>query len=168
MNVLQICLKRNILLKRNLLFVCFHRPLSASGDSGDGKATSSKSSVPNEIEVGRSCTVRRAFSAADVEQFAQLTGDYNPLHFDDRFAKSYRQPLAPFSPVPGSILLQQDLHFPNPLYVGEEFVTKVTIANKRRNIYFCQYECTTTADGKKVVEGMAKILLQQQKQDNMD
>lgn len=119
-----------------------------------------------------------------MEQFAQLTGDYNPLHFDDRFASRFNfnsaivhgalingiisAAIGTILPGPGSILLQQDLHFPNPLYVGEEFVTKVTIANKRRNIYFCQYECTTTADGKKVVEGMAKILLQQQKQDNLD
>ena len=38
------------------------------------------------ITVGDSFTVRRTFTEADMLTFARITRDYNPVHFDDRFA----------------------------------------------------------------------------------
>ena len=38
------------------------------------------------IKVGDTFTVTRTFTEKDVFQFADVTRDYNPVHFDDRFA----------------------------------------------------------------------------------
>jgi acyl dehydratase len=38
------------------------------------------------FNVGDSFTVRRTFTAKDMIAFAKITRDYNPIHFDDRFA----------------------------------------------------------------------------------
>ena len=38
------------------------------------------------IHVGDVFTITRSFSEADMAKFADITEDYNPIHFDDRFA----------------------------------------------------------------------------------
>lgn len=81
MNSLRICLAQFGPKKINKIT---GRLFSASISGSDSQDTKSA-----EIKVGQSCSVRRSFSATDVEQFAKLTGDYNPLHFDDQFARRF-------------------------------------------------------------------------------
>ena len=47
------------------------------------------------LQVGDSFTTSRTFSKDDVLRFAELSLDYNPVHFDDRFArvKNFRAPI---------------------------------------------------------------------------
>ena len=40
------------------------------------------------IKIGDIFTVTRTFSENDMIQFAEVTRDYNPVHFDDRFSKT--------------------------------------------------------------------------------
>ena len=40
------------------------------------------------IRVGQTFSVSRTFSAKDVVEFADISNDYNPVHFDKRFAKA--------------------------------------------------------------------------------
>ena len=40
------------------------------------------------IRVGQTFSVSRTFSAKDVIEFADISKDYNPVHFDERFAKA--------------------------------------------------------------------------------
>ena len=40
------------------------------------------------LAVGDAFTVTRSFSMAEVRQFAHLTRDYNPIHFDQRFCRA--------------------------------------------------------------------------------
>jgi acyl dehydratase len=40
------------------------------------------------IQVGDTFSVTRTFTEMDVSRFAEMTRDYNPVHFDDRFAKA--------------------------------------------------------------------------------
>ena len=43
-----------------------------------------------EFEIGKLYeTVGRTITEADVANFAGLSGDFNPLHMDDEFAKTY-------------------------------------------------------------------------------
>ena len=39
------------------------------------------------VKVGDSANMKRSFSSHDVSDFAKLSGDYNPLHFDADFAR---------------------------------------------------------------------------------
>lgn len=41
------------------------------------------------IQVGDVYTVTRTFTQADMEQFAHVSRDYNPVHFDARFARTH-------------------------------------------------------------------------------
>ena len=42
------------------------------------------------LQVGDSFRTTRTFTDDDVLQFAQVSGDYNPVHFDARFAQIRR------------------------------------------------------------------------------
>lgn len=90
----------------------------------------------DEIEVGTSATFIHKITGADVEQFASLSGDFNPLHLNDEFAATtqfgrrivHGMFLASlFSRLVGMNLpgryclyMSQSLDFVQPVYIGEE------------------------------------------------
>ena len=75
-------------------------------------------------DVGARATWTRTFSADDVELYARITGDRNPLHFDESFAAARRPGrlivhgglttglfnalVAEVLPGPGSVFLHQE------------------------------------------------------------
>lgn len=50
--------------------------------------TSIRKRVIAGIAAGDSFSLTRTFTAPDAEVFAQISGDYNPVHFDDRYAET--------------------------------------------------------------------------------
>lgn len=84
-----------------------------------------------------------SFTQADVERFAEVTGDVNPVHLDEAFAAAspFRRPIlhgflsgSVFSkvfgtifPGAGSIYLAQELTFKRPMYPGQGYVATFTI-----------------------------------------
>ncbi len=89
-----------------------------------------------EIEVGARASFRRRISASDIENFAALSGDYNPLHTDAAYAAttSFERPvahgmlLATFVSclvgmhLPGKrcLFLDANLDFVQPVFAGDE------------------------------------------------
>jgi acyl dehydratase len=85
--------------------------------------------------VGTRATWERSFDEADVEAFAALSGDRNPLHFDADFAARTRAGrlivhgglttslfnalVAMRLPGPGSVFLHQEWDYPAPAFVGD-------------------------------------------------
>ncbi len=105
-----------------------------------------------DLHVGQSATLARTVTAADIAQFAAVTGDANPVHLDEAYART-----TPFGgriahgmlsaafisavlgmqlPGPGTIYLSQTLKFRAPVRPGDTVQTTVTvrelIADKNR------------------------------------
>lgn len=90
----------------------------------------------DSIKVGDSREFTHQLTQEDVQRFAALTGDTNPLHLDEAFAKKtdFRKPvvhgmlsasyistmIGMFLPGPGSLWLSQTLKFLHQAYVGDE------------------------------------------------
>ncbi|MCV2402813.1 MaoC family dehydratase [Marinomonas sp. C2222] len=128
-----------------------------------------------QLSVDQSVEYRKTVTQADVQAFADVTGDTNPVHLDEEYAAttSFGKPIAHGMltagfisaaigtqlPGPGCIYLEQSLKFRAPVFVGQEVVTKVTVTdiNERR----CRATLKTTCecDGKVVVTGEATIML---------
>jgi 3-hydroxybutyryl-CoA dehydratase len=128
------------------------------------------------LTVGQRATFSRTITQADVEAFAGLTGDRNPLHLDDAFARRSRfgRPIAQGIlvagvisaalgldlPGPGTIYLSQSLRFLRPVYPGDTVTATIEIIAIRedKGIVTLRTTCTNQA-GQPVVEGEAVVLV---------
>ncbi len=97
-----------------------------------------------DLEVGLRGEYRRVITQADVELFAQVSGDNNPLHLDEAFAGStmfegrivhgmytaamISAVIGTRMPGPGCIYMSQSLRFLAPVRAGDEVMASVTVA----------------------------------------
>ena len=100
-----------------------------------------------KFKVGDSAEITKTITEADIQAFAEVTGDHNPIHLDDEFAKSTRfgrriahgmltaslisSVLANKLPGEGSVYLGQSLQFVAPVFPGDEVTARVTIKQIR-------------------------------------
>jgi acyl dehydratase len=128
------------------------------------------------MQPGQSAQTGRAFTYADLDEYASLTGDTNPIVTDAGYARSLglEGPVVPggllgglFSyllgtqlPGPGTNYLKQRLHFPNPAYAGQELVARVEIVRIRPEKQLVNLH-TVCADpsGRIVCHGEALVLV---------
>jgi 3-hydroxybutyryl-CoA dehydratase len=128
-----------------------------------------------DLELGMEAGLSRTVRASDILTFAEITGDWNPVHLDADFAAKtvFRQPIAHGMltagyisavfgselPGPGAIYVSQTLNFRAPVRVGDRVVAKVRVMElypaKRR----VRFECVCTVDDKVVLEGEAVLLV---------
>ncbi len=89
----------------------------------------------DEIELGKKFELHHKITQSDVDTFAQLTGDFNPLHVDQKFAQktNFKKPVvhgmlsASFIstmvgmliPGPGALWSSQTLEFLKPVFIGD-------------------------------------------------
>jgi acyl dehydratase len=121
-------------------------------------------------EVGATASWSRTFTATDVEAFAELSGDRNPLHFDEAFAASTRVGrlvvqgglttglfnalVAMRLPGPGSVFLHQEWDYPAPVYVGDTVTAEAEVLEARADKPITKLRCVARrADGTEVLRG---------------
>jgi acyl dehydratase len=120
--------------------------------------------------VGATATWTRTFTATDVEAFAELSGDRNPLHFDEAFASSTRVGrlvvqgglttglfnalVAMRLPGPGSVFLHQEWDYPAPVFVGDTVTAEAEVLEARADKPITKLRCVARrADGTEVLRG---------------
>ena len=127
------------------------------------------------LEIGKTSTIKNIIDENDIQAFANISGDYNPAHTNDEYAKksvfgrriahgmlsaSYISAvLGTKMPGPGTIYLHQDLDFKKPVYIGDEITTIVEVAkilNPEKGIYELKTKCVNQ-NGDIVVDGTAVV-----------
>jgi acyl dehydratase len=120
--------------------------------------------------VGATATWTRTFTADDVEAFATLSGDRNPLHFDAAFAARTRVAglvvqgglttglfnalVAMRLPGPGSVFLHQEWDYPAPVYIGDTVTAEAEVLESRADKPITRLRCVARrADGTEVLRG---------------
>lgn len=129
-----------------------------------------------DIEIGMSASLRRSVQEGDLEAFAGITGDYNPVHMDPAFAAqtmfkerishgmltaSYMSAVFGMKlPGPGAIYISQTLNFRRPVKIGDTITATASVlelfSERNRVRFLCN--CVNET-GKPVVEGEAILMV---------
>ena len=122
------------------------------------------------IQVGQKARRSKTVTARDVELYAEITGDRNPLHFDAAFAAGTRfgrlvaqggitsgmlnALVAMDLPGPGTVFMSQSLKYLAPTYLGDTLTAEVEVLAVKPDKPVCQLKATiTNQDGTVVLEG---------------
>jgi acyl dehydratase len=120
--------------------------------------------------VGARATWTRTITAEDIELYAQITGDRNPLHFDPGFAAAtpfgrlvvqgglttglFNALVAMELPGPGSVFLHQEWDYPAPVFVGDTVTAEAEVIEARPDKPVTRLRCLARrGDGVEVLRG---------------
>jgi len=122
--------------------------------------------------VGQTASRSITLTAEHVEMFAEITGDRNPLHFDEEFAAGTKfgrlvvqgglttgllhALVAMDMPGPGTVFLSQNWKFTAPVFIGDTITATAEILNVHETKPVTQLAITVVREGDEVVlEGEA-------------
>lgn len=129
----------------------------------------------DEIKVGESAELTRKLKTEDIELFAVMSGDVNPAHVDEEYARSdvfheviahgmwggalISAVLGSELPGPGTIYLNQNLSFRRPVGLGDTVTIRVTVASKDAETKRLKLDCLcVNQDGETVIKGQAEVI----------
>ena len=128
-----------------------------------------------ELEVGMRAEYRRVISRGDVAQFAEVSGDVNPLHLDPEFAGRtmfegtivhgmygagmISAVIGTRLPGPGCVYMSQSLRFLAPVRAGDEMVASATVVELFPEKHRARLETQCHVGETKVISGEALILV---------
>jgi len=127
-----------------------------------------------ELEIGMSRHLRKVVSDADIEMFAQVSTDHNPVHLDDDYARDtifegriahgmltaglISAVIGEQLPGHGTIYLGQSLKFLAPVRPGDEVYTEVKVREIDHSRRRVTLDCHCAVGDTVVLRGEAMVL----------
>ena len=135
----------------------------------------------DELAIGDGIEVSRLVTARDVELFAVVSGDHNPLHLDPDYGATtqfgecigHGMPIGAFVSAmigmefmgPGTVYLGQNLEFRSPIFLGDTLTLALTVTEKHpRKPWVTMALKVTNQDGKEVSRGESRVIAPTEKQ----
>ncbi len=128
----------------------------------------------DEFYIGQTASLSKVFKTEEVEAFAEMSFDRNPIHIDTGYAEQsifgarivhgflvgslISAVFGTQLPGKGAIYLHQEMNFRKPVYHGEEIKATVTVTNirKDKSILYFDTKCENLK-GEIVIEGNAVL-----------
>ncbi|MBU2963152.1 MaoC family dehydratase [Citreicella sp. C3M06] len=134
-----------------------------------------------DIEMGMSRHLRKVVTDRDIELFAEVSTDHNPVHLDESYAQDtifhgriahgmltaglISAVIGEQLPGHGTVYLGQTLKFIAPVRPGDMVTATVTVIDIDHSKRRVTLACDCTVDGKKVLVGEANVLAPSRKFD---
>jgi phosphotransacetylase/acyl dehydratase len=129
----------------------------------------------DEIKIGEFASLTRTLTQRDIEIFAAMSGDINPIHTDEEFAHHdlfhriiahgmwggalISTVLGTELPGPGTIYRSQTLSFHRPIVVGDTVIVTVTVKEKKDDKKTIVLACrVTNQKGQVAIDGVAETV----------
>jgi len=126
----------------------------------------------HQLKIGESTELSRTVTEKDVEDFARVTGDTNPVHTDQAYAEKtifkgriahgvlslgiFSTILGNILPGHGTIYLSQEVKFLAPVRIGDTITAKVEVLDLIPEKNRAKFRTTcVNQEGKMVVDGYA-------------
>lgn len=129
-----------------------------------------------EIEIGMEVSYSQTITDADIKAFSGISGDKNPVHMDDEYAKNsrYKKRIAHgmlsasfFSalfgtkiPGEGCVYVSQSLKFKRPVYLNDTVVASIIVTSidlVKKRVFF---QTVCKVKNKVVIDGEAELYVQ--------
>lgn len=127
------------------------------------------------LSIGQSDRLQRTITADDIRAFAAVSGDTNPAHLDPEYAANtlfhgviahgmwgaalISALLGTKFPGPGTIYLEQNLQFTNPVHIGDTLTVTATVLSKDDTHHRVVLDCQVrNQNGVVVVHGNAVVM----------
>jgi len=127
----------------------------------------------DEIEMGNMFEFKRILTIEDIDSYAKLTGDFNPLHCDEEYAKNtsfkgriahgmlagslFSTLLGMMCPGKKNLYLSQDLNFKKPIYPNTSLIVRGEIIDKIDSIKVLVIKTQIIFENSIMVDGLAKV-----------
>jgi 3-hydroxybutyryl-CoA dehydratase len=128
-----------------------------------------------DLATDMSAAVSKLVTERDVEMFAAVSTDTNPVHLSDEFAAGTRfkrriahglltaslisAALGTKLPGPGAIYVSQNLKFTAPVYLGDVVTATVTLVNLDSQRRQARFDCVCRVEDKTVLSGEAVLFV---------
>jgi len=129
----------------------------------------------DELRIGDTAQFSKTVTENELEHFAQATGDFNPVHFDQAYAENtlFKERIAHgilsigfisalfgnIFPGPGTIYLTQEVKFLAPVRIGDTITAKVEVMEIISEENRAKFKTTcTNQNGQDVVSGTAWVM----------
>ncbi|MEO8441527.1 MAG: MaoC/PaaZ C-terminal domain-containing protein, partial [Betaproteobacteria bacterium] len=134
----------------------------------------------DEIRIGDTASLVRTLKLEDIQLFAAISGDINPAHLDAEYAKSgmfqeviahgmwggalISSVLGTQLPGPGTVYIDQSLHFARPVTLGDTITVTVTVTGKFDHHHHVTFDCRcVNQNGLVVMNGTAEVMAPREK-----
>jgi len=128
-----------------------------------------------DLEVGMSETTSMVITGEKIDTFAELTGDFNPIHVDEEFAKTtmfggriahgalsaslISAVLGNDLPGPGAVFVELNLRFRRPAMIGDEVIAVAKVSEINEKTGRVRMKCYCEVNGKQICRGDAGVVV---------
>lgn len=129
----------------------------------------------NQIEIGKIFQFKKILTFQDVLDFSRITGDENPLHIDEEYAKAtpfkgricqgmlaaslFSALFGMVCPGRKNLYLSQTLNFKKPIIIDSELTVRGTVEQKTDSLKIIFVKTEILVNNEIVIDGKAKIQL---------
>ena len=130
----------------------------------------------NEIEIGDSREFKITITNSMVDEFAKISGDFNPLHVDEKYAQTTKfgkrvvhgmllasflsQMVGMYLPGKHALYSSQTLEFHNPCFVGNEISVTSKVIDKSQSTKIIKIESKiSNGENKLLLYGIGRIIV---------
>jgi acyl dehydratase len=129
--------------------------------------------ILEELHVGMTAVKHIPVTEQRIQQFAEASDDFNPVHMDEAFASktAYRGRIAhgllsasfgsavvgTILPGAGAIYISQTLQFHAPVRIGDEVEVRISVVSVDQESARVELDCEGFVDGKLIMGGVATV-----------
>ena len=128
-----------------------------------------------DLVVGMQVSIQNTVSEQDVVDFARISGDHNPLHMDEEYAKTtqFKGRIAHGAlsasyisailgndlPGPGAVFMELNLKFVRPVRIGDMVTSSAEVIEMVERGYRVRLAVNGEVDGKVCMKGDALVMV---------